>query len=413
MQLKWPMAKPSTSKMRKFVESKLPSYIYGSFFYAMQHHTSIWEQETYFRPRDVIIIGGGLVGLWSAYHLKKANPSLNILIIEKGNTPLGASTRNAGFACFGSVTELVHDARELGQDNMLQLVQWRYEGLQRLLQVFRKKQIGYEALGGYELIAANQYESEAALRNDIGWLNILMRKTIRTPKVFKLKDRKIKDFGFKQTAHLIHNKLEGQLHAGKLVQSLQKRVQEMGVETLYQTSVHQWEKEADHFLVHTDMSHSLRCQQLLLCTNAFATELVPQLQVTPARGQILVTSPIKNLPFTGSFHFDEGYYYFRNLGNRVLLGGARNQNFESEATTDFDITTEIQQTLETFLRTHILPKKKFTIEHRWSGIMGMGAEKMPIVKQLDTDLYCAVRMSGMGVALAPLVGETVANMMRR
>lgn len=384
----------------------------AAFFCTMHHQASIWEKETYFRPRDIIIIGGGLVGLWSAYYLKKANPALEILILEKGKTPSGASTRNAGFACFGSVTELVQDARTMGEDKMLQLVQWRYEGMQRILKTFKKKQIGYENLGGYELITPGQYESEAVLHNDIGWLNILLRKTLKEQKVFKLRDRKIKDFGFKHTQHLIQNKLEGQLHSGRLVQCLQALVQELGVETLTQTTVQHWERQAGDFLVHTDAAHPLRCQQLLLCTNAFAAELVPQLAVTPARGQVLVTSPIKKLPFKGCFHFDEGYYYFRNLGDRVLLGGARNHDFEGETSADMITTEPIQAVLEAFLQRYILPRKKYVIEHRWSGIMGMGPEKMPIVKRLDTDLFCAVRMSGMGVALAPVVGAAVAELMR-
>ena len=50
--------------------------------------------------------------------------------------------------------------------------------------------------------------------------------------------------------------------------------------------------------------------------------------ITPARGQIIVTEPIDDLPWTGCHHFDEGFYYFRNIGNRVLLGGARNQDFD-------------------------------------------------------------------------------------
>jgi glycine/D-amino acid oxidase-like deaminating enzyme len=73
----------------------------------------------------------------------------------------------------------------------------------------------------------------------------------------------------------------------------------------------------------------------------------------------------------------------------------------------------IQQELEKYLSQVILPQyqQSYSIEMRWSGIMGMGAEKMPIVKQVLPNIYCAVRMSGMGVALAPIVGQQVADMM--
>lgn len=70
---------------------------------------SVWEKETFFAPQDIIIAGSGFVGLWSAFYLKKRNPKLKITIRDKGIIPTGASTRNAGFACFGSLTELLAD----------------------------------------------------------------------------------------------------------------------------------------------------------------------------------------------------------------------------------------------------------------------------------------------------------------
>lgn len=42
--------------------------------------------------------------------------------------------------------------------------------------------------------------------------------------------------------------------------------------------------------------------------------------------------------------------------------------------------------------------------------MGMGPDKMPVVQKLSDSIFCAVRMGGMGVALAPVIGEKMANM---
>jgi len=141
--------------------------------------------------------------------------------------------------------------------------------------------------------------------------------------------------------------------------------------------------------------------------------LLPELDIVPARGQVLVTSEITDLPWKGSFHSDEGFYYFRNIGKKVLLGGARNKAFEQEATTQMDITINIQEELERYLNEVVLPKQKgqYTIDYRWSGIMAMGSEKMPIIKEIEPNIFCAVRMSGMGVALAPIVGKSVAKLM--
>jgi hypothetical protein len=54
------------------------------------------------------------------------------------------------------------------------------------------------------------------------------------------------------------------------------------------------------------------------------------------------TEPIDNLDVRGTFHLDCGYYYFRNIGDRILLGGGRNLDFETETTTEFAQTEIIQ-----------------------------------------------------------------------
>jgi glycine/D-amino acid oxidase-like deaminating enzyme len=210
---------------------------------------------------------------------------------------------------------------------------------------------------------------------------------------------------------LIENKLEGYLHSGKLCQALLQEVQSMGVTVLNAIEISGFEKNNDGITLHTNQLIHLNTSRLLICTNAFARQLVPELDIVPARGQVLVTSPIEGLALKGTFHYDGGYYYFRNLGNRVLLGGARNKAFDEEATTEMTTTEKIQHELERFLAEHILPGYSYQITDRWSGIMGMGHEKMPIIKEVSPQVFCAVRMSGMGVALAPVIGETIADMM--
>ena len=409
---------------------------------------SVWEKESFFAPADIVIAGSGLVGLWSAYYLKKKSPSLRITIVERGLIPTGASTRNAGFACFGSLTELVANARQMGEDKMLELVEMRYKGIKRIRKTFSDAEIDYEKHGGYELftesspspvpapaaspdpaLEASPAPAPAAspdpahpdglsgadeLRSTIDQFNRTLKKITGEQKTFRLQNEKIGKFGFAGVQYLIDNQSEGQLHPGKLCQALLRLVQSMDVTVLNNIEITEFEKVNGHLLLHTQHSFPLIASQLLVCTNAFARQLLPQLDVSPARGQILVTSPINGLPFKGTFHFDEGYYYFRNLEDRVLLGGARNQAFAAEETMEMTVTDTIQQELERFLREVILPGRDYTIDHRWSGIMGMGGvgpERMPIVRAINDHVFCAVRMNGMGVALAPVMGEKVAGLM--
>ncbi|HEX7609999.1 MAG TPA: FAD-dependent oxidoreductase, partial [Solirubrobacteraceae bacterium] len=46
---------------------------------------------------DVAIVGGGYTGLWTAYYLKRAQPSLRVAVLEAEMVGFGASGRNGGW----------------------------------------------------------------------------------------------------------------------------------------------------------------------------------------------------------------------------------------------------------------------------------------------------------------------------
>ncbi len=372
---------------------------------------SVWEKESFFAPRDIIIVGSGFTGLWSAYYLKKRFPEKSVLILERGIIPSGASSRNAGFACFGSFTELQSDSNTSGESEMLELMEMRFKGLEKIRKKFSHSSIGYENLGGYELISTELFTDMNALRTSIDSLNNKLQKITGKQKTFQLNDSKIKSFGLGGSHHLIENKLEAQLHSGKLLEALVQLVHSVGVSILTHVDVKKIEIETSHVRLETNLPITLFAEQVLICTNAFAKSLLPELDIAPARGQILLTEPIDGLKIRGAFHYDEGFYYFRNLDNRILLGGARNKYIHEEETFSADTSESVQQELEKFLKEIILPGIPYRVSLRWSGTMAVGKEKKPIVAKINDRIFCAVRMSGMGVALAPQLGKQVAGMM--
>ena len=374
-------------------------------------HVSIWEQESFYDHKDVIIIGSGFAGLWTAVELMKKNPLLNVCLVDRGIIPTGASTRNAGFSCFGSLSELKSDSQTLGEENMLNLVKMRHAGLRKIRKYFKPSVIDYYEFGGYELFSRNGSYDTSNIEGDIKYINKLLRKTLKEEKVFRLSNKKIKKFGFRDVEQLVENPLEGQLHSGKLTQALVSEIQKSGAQILFGAEITGYEKVGSKIEVRTNQHFKLTTTNLIICTNAFTKTLLPELDVIPARGQVLVTSEIDDLKLEGTFHYEEGFYYFRNLGKRILLGGARNKFFEEENTDSFSTSSNIQNELENFLQKIILPERKdYQIDYRWSGIMGMGNEKMPIVKEVTPNVFCAVRMTGMGVALAPIIAEKVSKM---
>ena len=145
--------------------------------------------------------------------------------------------------------------------------------------------------------------------------------------------------------------------------------------------------------------------------NGLAKQFLPRLNVSPARAQVIVTSPIANLKVKGIYHFDKGYYYFRNIGDRVLLGGGRNLDFKAEKTDELNTSDQIINHLSSLLETNILPHSAFTIDHQWAGTMGVGKGKSPIVKHIKNNTYCGVRLGGMGVAIGTIVGKDLSEIM--
>jgi gamma-glutamylputrescine oxidase len=370
---------------------------------------SIWEKESFYAPQNIIIIGAGLVGLWSALHLLEQKPHLKITILEKGRLPFGASTRNAGFCCFGSPSEILSDMQKMGEEATWQIVEMRYKGLLKTNQYFSNAAIDYDPCGGAEVFDEKSTVFKSCA-DALPMLNQQMQFITGQQTTFQLDEQAISKMNLHSFGHLISNKLEGGLHSGKLMQQLLQKVQGLGAQIIFHTEVESFEELNKRVQIKTNLAESFLADQLLICTNGFTQNLLPTLDVQPARGQVLVTAPIADLQLKGTFHFDEGFYYFRNYQNRVLLGGARNADMANEQTEEMIVSDTIQQKLETFLQ-RIIPNTKVNIDYRWSGIMGIANDKMPIVQNISPRVFACVRMSGMGVALAPIVSAQISNNM--
>ncbi len=112
---------------------------------------SYWEIQSWLANVDYTIVGSGIVGLNCALHLRQRFPKSKILVLEKGMLPQGASTKNAGFACFGSLSEIINDLNTHSEDEVIELIRKRVNGLTLLRETLGDKVIDYQTLGGYEL----------------------------------------------------------------------------------------------------------------------------------------------------------------------------------------------------------------------------------------------------------------------
>ena len=375
----------------------------------MSFNWSYWEKKNFFNA-DVVIVGSGIVGLNAAITIKTKNPKISILVLERGFLPAGASTKNAGFACFGSISELIEQERISGTDALQKLITKRWNGLLKLKNLLGDDNIAFENYGGYELFKSEQ----SVLANDcvakISHFNSLIADIVNKEDTYRLSNTKIKSLGFNDVETLIECQLEGQIDPGKMMKALLAKCSELGIMVLNNCKVEALVEENNSYSILTNQGKFI-AKKVLLTTNAFVKDLLPDLAVSPGRGQVVVTSPIENLKVKGTFHYDKGYYYFRNVDNRILLGGGRNLDFKAEQTTDFGETALVQSALNQLLKEVIIPETYFEIEHKWSGIMAFGPALAPIIEEVKPNIFCAVRCNGMGIAIGSSTGEEAGEML--
>lgn len=207
---------------------------------------------------------------------------------------------------------------------------------------------------------------------------------------------------------VIHNRLEGALHPGKMMEHLAQKVGKTGIEIKWNSEVEKVNREGEVTLA---SGSEIEANRILFAANGFVRRFLPNLNIKPARGLIFVTNELDDLPWKGIFHHDRGYIYFRNIGKRLLIGGARNIDKDKEETDQFGTNSKIKRHLVSFVSDVLKLPADWHIDYEWSGIMGFSPTKTPVIQQVDEKQYVAAGLSGMGIAIGMEVGRSAAEML--
>jgi gamma-glutamylputrescine oxidase len=368
---------------------------------------SIWEWMKWDKVWDLIVIGGGITGITTAIHYKKIKPSLSVLVIEALPTGNVASTKNAGFACFGSVGELREDLLTLGRERVKELLHYRYEGLQVLKETIEPRLMDYSACGGFELFDRDDsvYFKQNLLvleeMNDLVWSALGLEKTfsvsrhsINSPYVYP---------------EAIFNQYEGALNPVKMMDALLDKARNLGIVIRKGTSVEKIHKVPHQ--IELISKQLLNYKRLAICTNGMAKEFLPQLDVQMAPNTVAFIEAPRELNWPSCYHMDKGYTYFRMVeGRYIILGGGRHildNKLRDDAASDEIIRTFLENKLS-----QITGITEVNVKGFWKGYLGVGKERFPILESIGEDIYCGVRLGGMGVAIGSYLGRALAGMMK-
>ncbi len=369
---------------------------------------SYWESKHFWNYWDFTIIGSGITGLTAAIFIKKKYPKAVVTVLERGMLPSGASTKNAGFACFGSMSEILDDLKTMSENTVFDLLKSRYKGLKALRSLLPDSKTGYIPSKGFEIFTSEEREIHEDCMQKLDFINEVIDLPIGHS-TFKADDNLIGEFGFSGVSHIISNQYEGTIDTGLMMRSLIDLARDHEINIYNGVEVTALDVSASKPIIQTNYG-PVSTGKVIIATNGFAKQLFPERDVKPARAQVIITKPIENLKVKGCFHHNCGYNYFRNIDGRILLGGGRHLNKDGEETYEIGNTDEITNYLEELLREVVLPDTAFEIDSKWSGIMGVGKSKEVILEEAGPSAIVGFRFGGMGIALGTEIGKQISRM---
>ena len=350
---------------------------------------------------DVVIIGGGIAGLSTAFWIKKEDPSMKVVLVERYQIGDGATGRNAGFITCGSVEHFNRLVGKHGRDEAAFIWKFSEENL-RLLKEHVIQESGDELLfenkGSFSLASTNSEFTE-------------LKSSAKLMESFDIKVEELDEVAIRQRLNAegfvggIKYIDDASIHPLKLLHKMKEKIEQLPSEVTFleNNEVYSIENKGDNKLVKTKHAQ-IEAPIVVFATNGYSAMLNNFFadKIFPTRGQILATEPVPRFmegPCYANFVLD----YFRQMPTgEMIIGGFRQLQKDAEIGYSDQTSDTIQAALEEFLHKHIPPVRKAKITHRWSGIMGFSVDGQPMVGAMPTDpqLFFVGGFTAHGLGLA-------------
>jgi glycine/D-amino acid oxidase-like deaminating enzyme len=363
---------------------------------------------------DVAIVGAGYTGLWTAYYLKRAKPSLRIVVLEREFAGFGASGRNGGWVSgFFSGPARVFERQ--GGSGYAALQRAMFATVEELASVLAEEKIEADyRKGGHLGVALGEAQlqrvrAEVHEARDIGLTQEDLCELSAAELIARV--RVTGALGASFSPHV------ARVHPAKLLRGLAATVAGLGVEIYEQTPV---SEIRPHEAV--TPAGQVRARWIVRATEGYTAELKGlRRALVPMNSSMIITEPLgeelwQELGWAGSEVLSDSanvYVYLqRTADGRIAIGGRGvpyrfgSRSDGAGATAPATIASLTEKLYAMFPAAARTP-----IDHAWSGVLGVPRDWcMSVAADPLTGLAWAGGYVGEGVAAANLAGRTLRDL---
>ncbi|WBQ05365.1 NAD(P)/FAD-dependent oxidoreductase [Kribbella sp. CA-293567] len=370
------------------------------------------------RDADVAIVGAGYTGLWTAYYLAKADPSLRIVVLEAETVGFGASGRNGGWcsALFPVSSQRLAAMPGGGRDGAIAMHRAMQASVNEVGLVSAAEGIDCDYHKGGTIVLARSAAQLARARAEVaeaaewgpGDLRFLEPDEVAT------KVRATKVLGATFTPHC------AAIHPGKLVRGLAAVVEGLGV-TIYErtpvVSISAGQAVTQYGV--------LRAEVVVRATEGFTPSLAGESRtLAPVYSLMVATEPLPEATWrrigladrpTFSDHRHLVIYGQRTADGRLAFGGrGAPYHFGSRVKPSFDSEPRVFAALKATLRELFDGLEDVAFTHAWGGALGVPRDWCASVGiDHQTGLAWAGGYVGDGVSTTNLAGRTLTDLILR
>lgn len=364
------------------------------------------------RDADVCIVGAGYTGLWTAYYLKRADPSLRIAVLEARFAGFGASGRNGGWLSGLVPGDRNRMAARYGREPVLAWQRALNEAVDEVIDVTKREGIDAGIVKGGTLeVARNPAQAArlaAAIEEELSWqVNV-------TPLT---KTQAAQGISIDGVVSAYHNPHCARVQPAWLARGLADVVERLGVDIYEQSPV----TEIAAGLATTPLG-TVRAPIVLRATEGF-TAALPGLRRRwlPMNSSMIATDPIPDdiwdtIGWQGCETLGDtahGFFYAqRTVDNRIAIGG-RSVPYRYASRTDDDghVPGRTIKHLTAVLHSILPQVRDVPVAHGWCGVLAVPRDwEASVVLDRATGIGWAGGYVGHGVTATNLAGRTLADL---